>query len=313
MFGYVVRRILIAIPTLVAVLTIVFLMVRVLPGDPAIALLGDYASQQAVEALRETMGLNKPLWAQYVDFFMKLFQGDLGRSMISGISVSWQVARALPYTLELTFSGIVLGLILGVPLGIITALHRNRLVDYLGRTFSLLGQSFPSFYLGLLMMLLFSIKLPLFPVLGGGDPHDLKAILYHLFLPGLTMGLIMTSYITRMSRSVMLDVCNEDYVRTARSKGLTERIVIYKHALKNALLPIISITGVYSIVLIGGSIMVEIIFARPGLGKMMIGAMLQRDYITLQSIMLIYSGFVVMINLFTDLIYGVVDPRIKYD
>jgi len=313
MLGYTIRRILLAIPILLIVLTIVFLLVRVAPGDPAIAILGDYATKEAVEALREKMGLNAPLWLQYLRFLGDLFRGDLGKSMISGMPVTAQVAHDLPYTLQLTLSGIIFGALFGVPLGILTALRRNKLADYLGRTFSLAGLSFPTFYLGILLLLLFSIKLGLFPVIGGGDIHDLKDNLYHLFLPALTLGLIMTAYVTRMTRSAILNVLNEDYVRTARSKGLKERIVIYKHALKNALIPIISVIGVYSIVLIGGSIMVEIVFSRPGLGKMMVGAMQQRDYITLQSIMVIYSGFVVLINLLTDLTYGLVDPRIKYD
>ena len=161
-------------------------------------------------------------------------------------------------------------------------------------------------------MLLFSIKLKLFPIIGGGNLGDLKDTLYHLFLPGITMGMIMAAYVTRMSRSAMLNVLKEDYIRTARAKGLKESIVIYKHALKNILIPIISITGVYSVVLIGGSIMVEIIFSRPGLGKIMVGAMMQRDYIALQSTMVIYSVFVIILNLVTDLAYGLVDPRVKY-
>ncbi len=313
MIGYTIRRILISIPILLAVLTLVFLIVRVAPGDPAQAILGDYASKEAVEALRERMGLNKPLWQQYLDFLWGLVRGDLGKSMISGIPVARQVAHALPYTLELTLSGIIFGALLGIPLGIYTALRRNRLPDYLGRIFSLAGLSFPTFYLGILLILIFAVGLKLFPVVGGGDLHDLGDNLRHLFLPGLTLGLIMTAYVTRMSRSSILNVLNEDYVRTARSKGLAERLVIYKHVLKNALIPIISIIGVYSIVLIGGSVLVEIVFSRPGLGKLMIGAMLQRDYITMQSVMVIYAGFVVLINLLTDLTYGLVDPRIKYD
>lgn len=313
MIGYTIRRIFVSIPILLAVLTIVFLLVRVAPGDPAQAILGDYASKEAVDALRERMGLNKPLWEQYIDFLVGLAHGDLGSSMISGYPVAKQVARALPYTIELTLSGIIFGALLGIPLGIYTALRRNKLADYLGRIFSLAGLSFPTFYLGILLILLFAVWLKLFPVVGGGDLHNLGDNLRHLALPGLTLGLIMTSYVTRMSRSSILNVLNEDYVKTARSKGLKERIVIYKHVLKNALIPIISIIGVYSIVLIGGSLLVEIVFSRPGLGKMMVGAMLQRDYIALQSVMVIYAGFVVAINLLTDLAYALVDPRIKYD
>jgi peptide/nickel transport system permease protein/glutathione transport system permease protein len=312
MIAYIVRRILVSIPILLIVLTIVFLLVRVLPGDPAIVVLGDYASKEAVDALRESMGLDKPLWLQYVNFLKDLSVGDLGRSIITETPVSSQIARALPHTLQLTFFGIVFGILFGVPLGIFTALYRNGPLDYIGRVFSLVGQAFPSFYLGLLLIVLFSIKLPLFPIVGAGESGDFVDILYHLFLPGLTMGLIMAAYVTRMSRSVMLNVLHEDYIRTARAKGLRELKVIFKHALKNTMVPIVSIIGVYSVVLIGGSIMVEIIFSRPGLGKMMIGAMMQRDYITMQSTMAVYSIFVVVLNLITDLVYGLVDPRIKF-
>lgn len=312
MTNYIIRRILIAIPTLFIVLTIVFVLVRVAPGDPAEVRLGDYASKTAVEALREEMGLNRPLWLQYLRFLKGLLHGDFGRSMLNGKPISGDLKRALPYTLELTATGIIFGALLGIPLGIYTALRRNALPDYLGRTFSLAGLSFPTFYLGILLMLLFAIKLRLFPVVGGGDIHNLGDNLYHLFLPALTLGLIMTAYITRVARSSVLNVLSEDYVTTARSKGVKERVVIYKHVLKNALLPIVALIGVYSIVLIGGSVMVEIVFSRPGLGKMMVGAMKQRDYTTLQSVMVIYASFVVILNLLTDLVYGLFDPRIKY-
>ncbi len=313
MISYIIRRILIAISTLLIVLTIVFVLVRIAPGDPAEVRLGDYASKAGVEALREEMGLNDPMWLQYVRFLKGLVHGDFGRSMLNGKPISGDLKRALPYTLQLTFTGIIFGVLLGVPLGVYTALRRNALPDYLGRTFSLAGLSFPTFYLGILLMLLFAVKLRLFPVVGGGDIHSLGDNLQHLFLPALTLGLIMTAYITRVARSSVLNVLSEDYVQTARSKGLKEPVVIYKHVLKNALLPIIALIGVYSIVLIGGSVMVEIVFSRPGLGKMMIGAMKQRDYTTLQSVMVVYASFVVILNLLTDLTYGLVDPRIKYD
>jgi ABC-type dipeptide/oligopeptide/nickel transport system permease component len=313
MLAFTIRRILVSIPILLAVLTLVFLLVRVAPGDPAVAALGDYASKEAVEALREKMGLNAPLPVQYFRFLRDLARGDLGKSLITGVPMSQEVARVLPYTLELTIGGILIGAIFGIPLGCFTALRRNTIADYLGRTFSLAGLSIPAFYLGILMMLLFSIKLDLFPVVGGGDIHDLGDNLHHLVLPSLVLGLIMTAYVTRMSRSAMLNVLNEDYVRTARAKGLQERIVLLRHALRTALIPIVSVVGVYSIVLIGSSVMTEVVFSRPGLGKMMVGAMKQRDYTALQSIMVIYASFVVLINLLTDLTYGLIDPRIRYD
>lgn len=312
MGSYLVRRVLLAIPILFAVLTLVFLLVRVAPGDPAVAALGDYASKEAVEALREKMGLNAPLYVQYFQFLAGLFRGDLGRSLINSRPVASQIASVFPYTLELTTSGIIFGSLLGIPLGILTALRRNRLVDYIGRVFSLVGLSVPSFYLGILLLLLFSLKFNLFPVVGGGDLSNLGETLYYLFLPALTLALIMMSYVTRMARSSILNILNEDYVRTARAKGLREWLVIYKHVLRNALLPLVSIVGMFSIVLIGSSVMTEVVFSRPGLGKMMVGAMKQRDYIMLQSIMVIFSSLVVFINLITDLAYGFTDPRVGH-
>ncbi len=312
MLTYTIRRILISIPILLAVVTIVFLLIRVAPGDPATAALGDYASKAAVEALRERMGLNDPLYVQYARFIWGLIKGDLGESLITGKSVASQIRYVLPYTLELTLAGIILGSIFGIPLGILTALKRNTSFDYIGRIFSLGGLSVPAFYLGIILLFIFAVKLDIFPVVGGGDLLDLEDNLRHLVLPALTLGLIMTAYVTRMARSSILNVLNDDYIRTAKAKGLSKRVVIYKHALRNALIPILSVIGVYSIVLIGSSVMTEIVFSRPGLGKLMVGAMKQRDYITLQSVMVIYATFVVLINLVTDVIYGLIDPRIRY-
>lgn len=313
MVKYAIRRILISIPILLTVVTLIFFLVRSMPGGPAVAVLGDYASKEAVEALEKEMGLDIPIWEQYLIFLRSLSRGSLGRSLINGMPIAPQVVRVLPYTLELTISSALFGVFFGIPLGVFTALRRNRMFDYIGRTFSLAGISLPSFFLGILMMMIFSIKLDLFPVMGGGDIHDLASSLHHLFLPGLTLGLMMTAYITRTTRSSVLNVLREDYVRTARAKGLRERIVIYGHTLRNALLPVVSFVGVYTIVLIGSSVLVEIVFSRPGLGKMMVGAIGQRDYMTLQSVMVIYASLVVIINLLTDLSYGLVDPRIRYD
>ena len=313
MLKYAIRRILISIPILLAVVTLIFFLVRSMPGGPAVAVLGDYASKATIEALKKEMGLDIPIWRQYLVFLQGLLSGDLGKSLITGMPIAPQVARVLPYTLELTLSSAILGVLFGIPLGVLTALRRNRMFDYLGRTLSLAGISLPSFFLGILMMLVFSVKLDLFPVVGGGDIRDPLDSLLHLFLPGLTLGLMMTAYITRTTRSSVLNVLREDYVRTARAKGMRERIVIYGHTLRNALLPVVSLIGVYAIVLIGSSVLVEIVFSRPGLGKMMVSAIGKRDYMTLQSVMVVYAGLVVVINLLTDLSYGLIDPRIRYD
>ncbi|HSB06393.1 MAG TPA: ABC transporter permease [Thermodesulfobacteriota bacterium] len=312
MLNYIIRRIFQSIPILFVVLTLVFVVVRILPGDPAVAALGDYASRDAVQALREKMGLNVPLWLQYLRFLGDLCRGNLGTSIITGYPVAAQLMKVLPYSLELTFSAILFGFLFGIPLGIPAAVKRNSFIDYFNRVFSLMGLSIPAFFLGILLMLLFSIKLKLFPVVGGGDLSNLSSNLRHLFLPALSLGLIMTAYVTRMTRSSLLNILREDYVRTARSKGISERIVLLKHALRNALIPIIALGGVYAVVLIGSSVMTEIVFSRPGLGSLMVGAIKQRDYTTLQSVMVFYSVIVVVLNLMTDLVYGLIDPRIQY-
>jgi ABC-type dipeptide/oligopeptide/nickel transport system permease component len=312
MFNYVVRRLLQSIPILFVVVTLVFVIVRVLPGDPAVAALGDYASKQAVEALRAKMGLNAPLWLQYLHFLADICRGDLGTSAITGYPVGAQILKVLPHTIELTFFGILLGYFLGIPAGIVAAVKRNTFIDYFSRVFSLLGLSVPAFYLGILLILLLSVQFPIFPVVGAGDFLNPVENFRHLFLPGLTLGLLMTAYITRMTRSSILQTIREDYVRTAHAKGVPERIVLYKHVLRNALIPIVALGGLYAVALIGSSVMVEIVFSRPGLGKLMVGAIKQRDYVTFQSVMVIYAIIVVFLNLAIDLIYGLIDPRIKY-
>ncbi len=312
MLKYIISRLLMAIPTLLAVLTLVFFVVRVIPGDPATAALGDYASKEAVEALREQMGLNRPLYIQYFDFLGDMARGNLGNSMITGKPISDMVMAVLPYTLELTLSAILVGTLIGVPIGIYTATKRNGIADYIGRLGSLAGLSVPAFYLGILIMLLFAIEIKLFPAVGGGNLHDLKDNLSHLALPALTLGLIMTASVTRLTRSAMLNVLSEDYVRTARAKGLEEYKVVLLHALRAALVPIVSIIGIWAANLIADSVLTETVFARPGLGKMLVGAIMQRDYTALQSIMVIYTVFVIAVNLTTDLIYSMVDPRITH-
>jgi peptide/nickel transport system permease protein len=309
---YITQRLVYSIPVFLGVATIVFLVVRVIPGDPAVSALGDYASKEAVEALRQRMGLNESLILQYVHFLGSLLRGDLGSSMITGSNIGDEILRVLPYTLELTVLAIIIGTVLGIPIGVYTAIHRNRLADYLGRILSLTGLSVPAFYLGILLMLLLAIQLNWVPAVGGGGMEDLGENLRHLVLPALTLGLVMTASVARLARSAMLNVLRQDYVRTARAKGLKERVVHLRHALRSALIPIVSVTGIWAVSLIGDSVTVELVFARPGLGKMMVGAILQRDYTALQSIMVVYTGFVVVINLLIDLIYGWVDPRIKH-
>jgi len=312
MLKYTIRRMIYVLPTLWAVVTFVFFLIRIVPGGPAVAALGSYATEESIRQLEKQMGLDKPILVQYGKFLKDLCRGDLGKSLITNKPISQEISRALPYTLDLAIGGMIIGILFGIPTGIITALRRNRPPDYIGRILSLVGISMPEFYLGILLMYVLAIKLQLFPVIGGGDLSNLSSRLSHLFLPALTLGIIMTAFISRMVRSSMLNVLREDYVRTAKAKGLHERVVIYKHALRNALIPTVTVIGIYMSILMGGSVLTEIIFSRPGLGKMMVFAVKDRDYIALQSVIIIFSAFVFLFNLITDLLYSLIDPRIEY-
>jgi ABC-type dipeptide/oligopeptide/nickel transport system permease component len=304
------ERLVLTVPVVLSVVSVIFLVVRVLPGDPAQAALGENASAAAVEAMRTRLGLDDPLLVQYLRFLGDLARGDLGESMISGAPVSDQIAHSLPFTLELTLAALLVGILLGLPTGVWTAVARNRAPDYAGRVLSLVGLSVPAFFLAILLVLLFGVHLRWLPAVGGGERAEPVDLLAHLVLPALTLGLVMTASVARLTRAALLGALGQDYVRTARAKGLRERAVVLRHALRPALLPIVSLTGVWAVALIGDSVTTELVFARPGLGKMMVGAMLQRDYTSLQSVMVVYALFVVGINLVADLAYVVVDPRI---
>jgi glutathione transport system permease protein len=312
MTAFVLKRLGFAVITLFAVLTIVFFIVRVLPGDPAMAILGDQASQEALVALRARLGLDQPLHVQYLEFLSGVVVGDWGVSMVSGRPVIQEILKVLPATLELTFVSLILGAIVGIPLGVWSAVRRNKLPDYITRMASLLGLSFPAFVSAVLLLLVFAIHLRWFPVISSGQGTTIGERLRDLALPAINLGLIMAAYITRVARSAMLEVLNQDYVRTARAKGLAFSVIIWRHCLRNALIPVVTVVGLYLGILIGNSVLTEIVFNRPGLGKLIIGALNQRDYTMLQGMMVIYTLIVVLVNLLTDLTYGLIDPRIKY-
>jgi peptide/nickel transport system permease protein len=312
MAGYVIRRLGFAVVTLLATLTIVFFIVRVLPGDPALVILGDQAGQEAIEALRARLGLDRPLWAQYLDFMAGVAVGDWGVSMVTGRPVIAEIANVLPATLELTAAALVLGTALGVPLGVWSAIRRNRLPDYVIRLVSLLGLSIPAFVSAVLLLFAFAIQIRWFPVMSSGQGETIGERLRDLALPAFNLGLIMAAYITRVARSAMLEVLGQDYVRTARAKGLAFAVVIRRHCLRNAMIPVVTVVGLYLGILIGNSVLTEIVFNRPGLGRLIVGALNQRDYTMLQGMMVIYTLLVVLVNLATDLTYGFIDPRIKY-
>lgn len=311
MILYALRRLVAAVPTLLAVLTLVFLIVRVVPGDPAIAILGDRATPEAVAALRTKLGLDRSLLAQYFDFLGRSLQGDFGTSMVTGRPILADVAAVLPHTIDLTLAAMVVGILVGVPVGVAAARHRNRWIDALARILSLLGLSFPVFVSGIFLLLLFALRWRLFPVIGNADLSDPLDRLHKLVLPAVTLGLVMAAYITRVTRSAMLTALGEDYMRTARAKGLTEGRVVYHHGLRNAALPVVTVVGLYVGILIGNSVLTEIVFNRPGLGKVIVGALNQRDYTMLQGLMVIYCFLIVVVNLLTDLAYGVADPRVQ--
>jgi peptide/nickel transport system permease protein/glutathione transport system permease protein len=312
MIRFVARRLLAAVPTLLAVLTLVFVLVRIVPGDPALVILGDQATPDALAALRTRLGLDQPLWRQYVVFLSAMVQGDLGTSMVTGRRVWVEVAAVLPHTLDLTVASMIFGIAIGVPAGIWAALHRNGAIDYALRIFSLLGLSFPVFVFGIYLLLAFALHWRWFPVIGAADLSDIPDRLHKLVLPTITLGLVMAAYITRVTRSAMLQVLGEDFVRTARAKGVPWRLVVRRHALRNALIPVVTVVGLYVGILIGNSVLTEIVFNRPGLGKVIVGALNQRDYTTLQGLMVIYCFLIVVVNLVTDLTYGVIDPRVKH-
>lgn len=299
-----------ALVTGFTVLTLVFVIVRVLPGDPAQVILGDMASQESLEALRSRLGLDRPLPTQYFDFIRGAVTGDWGVSMVTGRPVVSEIMTVLPWTIELTVVSLVLGAVTGIPLGVWAAINRNRVVDYAVRIASLLGLSFPAFVSAVILLLVFAIQLRWFPVISAGS-GSVAAWFQSITLPALSLGLIMAAYITRVTRSAMLEVLSEDYVRTARAKGVPRRTVVMRHALRNALIPIITVVGLFLGIQIGNSVLTEIVFNRPGLGKLIVGALNQRDYPMLQGMMVIYTLIVVFVNMLTDIAYGFVDPRIK--
>jgi ABC-type dipeptide/oligopeptide/nickel transport system permease component len=313
MAAYIIRRILLAIPTMLVVITLVFFAVRGLGGDPAMAILGDRATPQALEVMRERLGLNQPVWKQYTSFLWDLAHGDLGRDLLTDEPIADLFKRAIPYTLDLAIWATVIGILIGVPAGILAALKWNTPLDFVGRFVGILGFSFPTFYLSILLLFIFSLTLGWFPMIGGGERSNIPDLIHHMFLPALSLGLVKSAFIMRLTRSSMLNVMHEDYINTARSKGLKEWVVIYKHALRNALIPVVTMIALYMAVTIGGSIEVEIVFNRPGLGKFLIGAIQERNYPVIQSGLVILAIFIVSLNLITDLSYAFIDPRIKYD
>jgi peptide/nickel transport system permease protein len=308
MASYIFRRGLEVIPTVLLVLTLVFLALRVLPGDLAIAALGEYATPQAITTFRQKLGLDQPLWIQYMTFVGHALTGDFGVSMTNGTSITGLLRASLPYTITLALAATLIGIAIGVPLGAWAAVRRNRAPDVLSRLFALAGFSLPDFYLGVLLLIGFSLHLDWFPMLGGGEGYLDQ--LHHLVLPALTLGLVMAAFVMRLTRTSLLEVLRRDYVRTARGKGVPERWVILKHALRNTLIPVTTGMGIYLLATLSGTITVELVFSRPGLGQLLIGGITARDYTMVQAGLVVFAFFVVLVNLITDLLCAAIDPRI---
>ncbi|HUG16612.1 MAG TPA: nickel ABC transporter permease [Thermomicrobiales bacterium] len=308
MGAYARRRLVRAVPVIIGVMTLVFLMIHMLPGDPAeeIASRGPGMSPEAIQAIRVRLGLDKPLHVQYWDFVSRTVRGDLGRSILSNRAVSTMIREQLPATAQLTIAGIIMAILIGVPLGIIAAVRQSSWVDSVSMTVALLGVAMPGFWLGLLLIFLFAVRLHWLPVIGGSG-------LRGLILPAFTLGFGAAAIIARLVRSSMLEVLRQEYMTTARAKGLRQRSVILRHGLKNALIPVMTIVGLQFGNLLGGAVVIETVFARQGIGRLAINAILAKDFPVIQGTVLFAALVYVSVNLTVDLLYSVVDPRIRYD
>jgi peptide/nickel transport system permease protein len=330
---YILKRLLALIPTLLGITVLVFLMLHLVPGDPAQVMLGERASAESLAKLRRDLGLDQPLHVQFGHYFSNLVRGDLGRSIKSHERVSVELMARFPATIELTLVSMLFACAVGIGAGLVSAVRRGTFWDYIGMTAALAGVSMPIFWLGLLLILAFSVSLGMFPVSGrlssyvfiqsvtglylvdsllSGDFPAFADACWHLILPGVTLGTVPAAVIARMTRSCMLEVLREDYVRTAWAKGLSERVVILRHALKNASIPVLTVISLQFGYLLGGAVLTESIFAWPGVGRWLLLAVYARDFRAIQGGVLVIATTFVVINLIADLLYAWLDPRIKY-
>ncbi|MCL4454950.1 MAG: ABC transporter permease [Deinococcus sp.] len=330
MWSYTARRLLGLIPVLVGISLLVFMLLHLIPGDPATVLLGERGTVEQIAALKERMGLNKPLLEQYFIFVGQLLRGDLGSSTFSLIPVSEELARRWPATFELALAAMFIAITVGIPSGILAAVRKNTRLDNISSIISLLGVSVPVFYLGLLLMYLFAVNLHWLPPSTRVSSNSFQSItglfvldsiiqrkgfvdvIAHLILPALALGTIPLAILTRITRSAMLEVLSQDYVRTAKAKGLAERVVIWRHALKNALLPVVTIIGLQFGTLLSGAILTETIFSWPGIGSWVYMGITNRDYPVVQGGVVFIAVVFVLVNLIVDLLYARLDPRIQY-
>ncbi|MFW5686521.1 MAG: nickel ABC transporter permease [Spirochaetota bacterium] len=304
MHRYIFRRMVLLIPVMLGVSFLVFTIMFFTPGDPAKILLGERAPADEIQALREEMGLNDPFFVQYGRFIFNALQGDLGRSLTTRQPAALELFARFPATMQLAAAAVLVAVLMGIPIGIISATRQYSVFDGASMALALVGVSMPNFWQGIMMVLLFSIVLGWFPSSGYGT-------LAHLIMPALTIGTSSAATITRMTRSSMLEVVRQDYIRTARAKGLSERVVIMRHALKNALIPIVTVIGLQFGYLLGGAVLTETIFSWPGVGRLMVDAIRQRDYPVVQGGVLLLALTFSVVNLLVDVLYAYIDTRIK--
>jgi len=302
---YVGRRALAAIPTLWGVATVVFFMARLLPGDPARVIAGLLASPQDVERIRHEMGLDQPIWVQYLDFMGSLIRLNLGTSAHTNAPVLEEIGSRLPYTIELAVVALAIAVAAGMLAGIGAAVRHNTLLDLLISGLSVFGLSMPVYWLGLMMIIVFAIGLHLFPAAGADEPAS-------IVMPALTLALFSVGLIARMTRSSMLEVLGQDYIRTAQAKGASFRRVVFLHGLRNALLPVMTVIGLQFGALLGGAVVTETVFAWPGVGRLLVDSIFFRDYPVVQGLVLMFGTTFVLMNLLVDVLYAYVDPRIHY-
>ena len=314
MLGYIFKRIFMTIPVMVVVALFVFLLLRLSPGDPAAVIAGDYATAEDVQKIREKLGLSEPIFVQFVTWLGSLIQGDLGTSIFSNKPVTELIAQRLEPTLMLALTTIIFSILVAVPLGTIAAFRAGSWIDRLVMLFSVGGFSVPVFVLGYILIYFFSITWRILPVQGYRSPFEdgMLPFMQHIILPTLTLSVIYIALLARMTRASVMEVLEEDYIRTARAKGLSEVKILMRHALRNAAVPIVTVIGIGIALLIGGVVVTESVYNIPGLGRLVLDAVLARDYPIIQGLILFFSLIYVLLNLIIDLTYTLFDPRIKY-
>lgn len=313
MIRYILQRLIGMIVVMFLVVTIVFVIVRVTPGDPAAVMLGPDATPQDVADLRSRLGLDQSIVVQYVLYLGQMLKGDLGQSIFLNIPVTTALMERAEPTFFLTVFSLMIAVVIALPIGIYSAYRRGSFVDQAATSVAMLAASIPSFWLGLIFIQFFAVRFSLFPVSGYGGPgSSFLERMYHLTLPAMALGLVSSALILRFTRASMLDVLGDDYIRTARAKGLIERKVILKHALKNALIPILTVIGLTAAVLVSGAVVTETVFGLPGVGSLVVSAVLRRDYPVIQGALLVIAALYVLINFVIDMLYLAVDPRVRY-